>query len=470
MKTTKQTYTGRKLHQEDCPQKAAAEQRGYAGVPVSVRIAEHNDIITDLPADSLLKRILSRDNLNGAYKKVKSNRGAGGVDKMSVDELLPYLREHRVDLLQQIRDGHYKPNPVRRVEIPKEEKGKFRKLGIPTAVDRVIQQAIAQILTPIYEPQFSDSNFGFRPRRGAHDALKQCRKYANEGYVYVVDMDLEKFFDTVCQSKLIEVLSRTIKDGRVLSLIHKYLNAGIIRQGVFERSQQGVPQGGPLSPLLSNIMLNELDKELEKRGHKFVRYADDCMILCKSKRSAERTLTHIIPFIEGKLFLKVNREKTSVAHISRVKYLGYGFYRYKGECRFKVHKKSQKKMMNRLREITQRSKAISKEERPRILKRFIKGWVNYFKLADMKGLLRTVDEWLRRKIRAIYWKQWKKVKTRYRMIRQYNVPEWKVHELANCRKGPWRAALMLNSILTNKEIARQGYITLSSYYEQICEN
>ena len=243
MKTTKQTYTGRKLHQEDCPQKAAAEQRGYAGVPVSVRIAEHNDIITDLPADSLLKRILSRDNLNGAYKKVKSNRGAGGVDKMSVDELLPYLREHRVDLLQQIRDGHYKPNPVRRVEIPKEEKGKFRKLGIPTAVDRVIQQAIAQILTPIYEPQFSDSNFGFRPRRGAHDALKQCRKYANEGYVYVVDMDLEKFFDTVCQSKLIEVLSRTIKDGRVLSLIHKYLNAGIIRQGVFERSQQGVPYG-----------------------------------------------------------------------------------------------------------------------------------------------------------------------------------------------------------------------------------
>ena len=312
-------------------------------MPVSVRIAEHNDIITDLSADSLLKRILSRDNLNGAYKKVKSNRGAGGVDKMSVDELLPYLREHRVDLLQQIRDGHYKPNPVRRVEIPKEEKGKFRKLGIPTAVDRVIQQAIAQILTPIYEPQFSDSNFGFRPRRGAHDALKQCRKYANEGYVYVVDMDLEKFFDTVCQSKLIEVLSRTIKDGRVLSLIHKYLNAGIIRQGVFERSQQGVPQGGPLSPLLSNIMLNELDKELEKRGHKFVRYADDCMILCKSKRSAERTLTHIIPFIEGKLFLKVNREKTSVAHISRVKYLGYGFYRYKGECRFKVHKKSQKK-------------------------------------------------------------------------------------------------------------------------------
>ena len=470
MNVTKQEYKGRKFHKENCPQKVAAEQREYAGVPASVRIAEFNDIIADLPTDSLLKRIISRDNMNAAYLKVKSNRGAGGVDKMSVDELLPYLREHRLSLLQQIRDGKYKPNPVRRVEIPKEERGKTRKLGIPTVVDRVIQQAIAQVLTPIYEPQFSEASFGFRPKRGAHDALKTCQRYADEGYVYVVDMDLEKFFDTVCQSKLIEILSRSIKDGRVISLIHKYLNAGVIRQGVFERSEQGVPQGGPLSPLLSNVMLNELDKELERRGHKFVRYADDCMILCKSRRSAERTLASIIPFIEKKLFLKVNREKTSVAHISKVKYLGYGFYRYKGKCRFKVHKKSLAKMKKRLRAITNRSKAISNEERPLILKRFVKGWVNYFKLADMKNLLRQMDEWLRRRIRAIYWKQWKKVKTRCRMIRRYNLPDWKVHELANCRKGIWRAALMLNQILTNKEIARQGYISLTSYYEQVCEN
>ena len=470
MNATKQSHKGRKLHKEDCPQKVAAEQREYAGVPRSVRIAETRDIIADLPADSLLKRIISRDNMNNAFLKVKSNRGVGGIDKMSVDELLPYLREHRLSLLQQIKDGKYKPNPVRRVEIPKEEKGKFRKLGIPTVVDRVVQQAIAQVLTPIYEPQFSDASFGFRPGRGAHDALKACQKYANEGYVYVVDMDLEKFFDTVCQSKLIEVLSRSIKDGRTISLIHKYLNAGVIQRGMFEKSEEGVPQGGPLSPLLSNVMLNELDKELERRGHKFVRYADDCMILCKSKRSAERTLASIIPFIEEKLFLKVNREKTSVAHISKVKYLGYGFYRYRGECRFKVHKKSLAKMKNRLRAITNRSKAISNEDRPLMLKQFVKGWVNYFKLADMKEMLKQVDEWLRRRIRAVYWKQWKKVKTRYRMIKQYNLPKWKVHELANCRKGIWRAALMLNQILTNKEIARQGYITMTSYYEQVCEN
>ena len=470
MNATKHGTKDRKLHIEGCPPKVPAERGEQAEASAHVRIAEHNDIIANLPADSLLRHVFARDNLNAAYRKVKANRGAGGVDRMSVEELLPYLKERRLELLMQIRDGKYQPNPVRRVEIPKEEKGKFRKLGIPTVVDRMIQQAIAQVLMPIYEPQFSDSSFGFRPKRGAHDALKQCKAYADKGYVYVVDMDLEKFFDNVCQSKLIEVLSRTVKDGKLVSLIHKYLNAGVIRRGVFEKSEKGVPQGGPLSPLLSNIMLNELDKELERRGHKFVRYADDCMILCKSRRSAQRTLESITRYIEGKLFLKVNREKTHVAHIRYVKYLGYGFYRKNGECRFKVHAKSLTKMKNRLREILNRRKATSNEDRPLLLKRFVKGWVNYFKLADMRQTLKSTDEWLRRKIRAIYWKQWKKIRTRYRMIRQYNVPEWKVHELANCRKGVWRAALMLNSILTNKEIARLGYITMTSYYRQVSEN
>ncbi|WP_330389887.1 group II intron reverse transcriptase/maturase [Lachnobacterium bovis] len=322
----------------------SAEQGEYAEVSAHQRITENNDIITDFQTDKLLEKILSNDNLNQAFKKVKSNKGAGGVDGMKVDELLSFLKNNGKQLKQQLLEGKYKPNPVRRVEIPKETKGEFRKLGVPTVVDRVFQQAITQVLSPIYEEQFSENSFGFSPRRGAHDALKQCQANVNDGYVYVVDMDLEKFFDTVCQSKLIEVLSRTIKDGRVISLIHKYLNAGVISRGIFEKTEVGMPQGGPLSPLLSNIMLNELDKELKHRGHRFVRYADDCMIFCKSKKSAERTLENIIPFIEGKLFLKVNRNKTCVEHISRVKYLGYSFYRYRGKCRFRVHPKSIVKM------------------------------------------------------------------------------------------------------------------------------
>jgi group II intron reverse transcriptase/maturase len=283
-------------------------------------------------------------------------------------------------------------------------------------------------------------------------------------------MDLEKFFDTVCQSKLIEVLSRTIKDGRVISLIHKYLNAGVISNGMFEKTDVGMPQGGPLSPLLSNIMLNELDRELERRGHRFVRYADDCMIFCKSKKSAVRTLENIMPYIEGKLFLKVNLEKTKVAHISKVKYLGYSFYRYKGKCKMRVHPKSIAKMKAKLKELTSRSNGWGNEYRALKLKQFIRGWVNYFALADMKQLLRSTDEWLRRRIRAIYWKQWKKIKTRYQMIRKFGMPEWKVHEMANCRKGIWRSAIALNSVLTNKVIVSLGYMSMADYYLKICEN
>ena len=336
-------------------------------------------------------------------------------------------------------------------------------------VDRVYQQAIAQVLSPLFERQFSENSFGFRPNRGAHDALKQCQKNANDGYVYVVDMDLEKFFDNVCQSKLIEVLSRTIKDGRVISLVHKYMNAGVVANGLFEKTEIGVPQGGPLSPLLSNIMLNELDKELERRGHRFVRYADDCMIFCKSRKSAERTLQNILPYIEDKLFLKVNREKTCVAHFSKVKYLGYTFYNYKG-LRFRVHPKSVEKMKKKLRELTDRNNAWSNEHRILKLQQFIRGWVNYFKLADMKQLLRDTDEWLRHRIRAIYWKQWKKVRTKIRKLRSLNLPEWVVCEIANCRKGIWRSALVLNQALTNKEIANLGYMTMTDYYLQVCEN
>lgn len=470
MNVTESRFENRQLHMEDYLQMVSAEQKEYAEVFDYSKITEKSGVITDYWTDNLLDLILRKENLNKAYKQIKANKGSGGIDGMQVDELLPYLRENQETLIQKIRDGRYKPNPVRRAEIPKETKGEFRKLGVPTVVDRVIQQAITQELTPIYEEQFSENSYGFRPKRGAHDALRQCQKNVNEGYVYVVDMDLEKFFDTVCQSKLIEVLSRTIKDGKVISLIHKYLNAGVIANGMFESTETGMPQGGPLSPLLSNIMLNESDKEIESRGHRFVRYADDCMIFCKSRKSAERTLKNIIPFIERKLFLKVNRKKTGVAHISKVKYLGYTFYRNKGKCRFRVHPKSVTKMKDKIRELTDRNNGMSNAKREEKYQQFVRGWVNYFRLADMKKLLRETDEWARRRIRAVYWKQWKKVKTKYRMLKALGLEHWKAKELACSRKGCWRMAQVLNQIFSNKIITKLGYTSMLDYYLVVCEN
>lgn len=470
MNVTESRFKNRQLHIEDYQQMVSAEQKEYAEVFDYGKITEKSGIITDYWTNNLLDLILRKDNLNKAYRKVKSNKGKGGIDGMQVDELLLFLRENQETLIQEIMNGRYKPNPVRRVEIPKENKGEFRKLGIPTVVDRVIQQAITQELTPIYEEQFSENSFGFRPKRGAHDALKQCQKNVNDGYVYVVDMDLEKFFDTVCQSKLIEVLGKTIKDGRVISLIHKYLNAGAIAKGMFEKSEIGMPQGGPLSPLLSNVMLNELDKELERRGHRFVRYADDCMIFCRSKKSAERTLENILPFIEGKLFLKVNRKKTKVAHSSKVKYLGYSFYRYKGKCRFRVHSKSVSKMKDKIRELTDRNNGMSNAKREEKYQQYVRGWVEYFRLADMKNLLKSIDEWARRRIRAVYWKQWKKIKTKYRMLKELDMEHWKAKELACSRKGYWRMAQVLNQIFSNKIIAKLGYTSFLDYYLIVYEN
>lgn len=276
MNVTESRFKNRQLHIEDDLQMVSAEQREYAEGFDCSKITEKSGVITDCWTNNILDLILRKENLNKAYRQVKSNKGSGGIGGMQVDELLPCLRENQETLIQKIRDGKYKPNPVRRVEIPKETKGEFRKLGVPAVVDRVMQQAITQELTPIYEEQSLGNSYGFRPNRGAHNALRQCQKNVNDGYVYVVDMDLEKFFDTVSQSKLLEALSRTIKDGGVISLIHKCLNAGVIAKGMFERTETGMPQGGPLSPLLSNVMLNELDKELESRGHRYVRYADDC--------------------------------------------------------------------------------------------------------------------------------------------------------------------------------------------------
>ncbi len=445
-----------------------AEPEVYAGGQTYIWITENNLTNANQPSGGMLEQILSPTNLNQAYKRVNSNKGSGGVDKMEVDSLLDYLVLHKEELIQSIMEGTYRPNPVRRVEIPKEN-GKMRMLGIPTVVDRVVQQAITQVLSPIYEKQFSNNSYGFRPKRSAHQALNQCKAHITEGYKYAVDMDLEKFFDTVNQSKLIEILSRTIKDGRVISLIHKYLKAGVVVRSKFENTEVGVPQGGPLSPLLSNIMLNELDNELEKRGHRFARYADDMVILCKSKRSAERTLTNIIPYIEDKLYLKVNREKTVVAYISKIKFLGYSFYTMKKEGRLRIHPKSITKMKARIKELTSRSNGMGDATRKEKLKQYITGWVNYFKLADMKSLLLQVDEWYRRRLRMVIWKQWKRIRTRLRNLIKLGIAKYKSWEYANTRKGYWCIANspILSSSITNDRLQQAGYMFFSDYYRKV---
>ena len=478
MNVTKKEIKYRQLHKtsdevfEDYPQIVSAEQKGYVGVYASLRITENNIINTSLLTEELLEQILDRDNLNNAFRKVKSNKGAGGVDGMGVDELLTYLKENQKSLIQSIKDGKYRPDPVRRVEIPKEEKGKVRKLGIPTVVDRVIQQAISQVLTPIFEKQFSDNSYGFRPKRSAHGAMKKCLENADNGYKYVVDMDLEKYFDTVNQNKLIEVLSRTIKDGRVISLIHKFLQAGVIERHTFKETGVGVPQGGPLSPLLSNIMLNELDKELEKRGHKFVRYADDLIIFCKSKKSGHRTLKNILPYIEKKLFLKVNEGKTIVAYVGKVKFLGFSFYKQKSGMKLRVHPKAIAKMKSKIKEYTARNNGWGNEYRIDKLKRYIRGWINYFKVADMKSLLKQTDEWMRRRIRTIYWKQWKRVRTRLKMLKHFGISEGKAWEFANTRKGYWRISNspILSCSLDNQTLGNLGFIFLFDVYQRACVN
>lgn len=455
----------RQLQSEGYLQRVSAEQREYAEACGSLKMTETDSTNTKQQREGLLEQILDRDNLNRAYKQVKRNKGAGGIDGMQVDELLPFLEENQKELVESLREGRYRPHPVRRVEIPKEN-GKTRKLGIPTVVDRLIQQSICQILTPIFEKQFSDNSFGFRPRRSAHDALKRCQTNITEGYRYVVDMDLEKYFDTVNQSKLIQILSETIKDGRVISLIHKFLRAGVMVGGMFEDSFEGVPQGGPLSPLLGNIMLNECDHELERRGHRFVRYADDLLIFCKSQKAAQRTLNNILPYIEGKLFLKVNREKTQVAHVNKVRYLGYSFYICKGEGRLRIHPGSIRRLKDKILEVTGRSNGMEIEVRKSRLNQAIRGWMNYFKLADAKKLIQSLDKWIRSRIRMVTWKRWKKIRTRIDNLKRLGIEEEQARKWANTRKGYWRTAHspILSIALSNESFKRAGYLSLMDCY------
>ncbi|WP_446898693.1 group II intron reverse transcriptase/maturase [Clostridium sp. LBM24168] len=465
MKNTEKCDNSRQLHNEGYLQKDRVELKEYVGAPsISLTLKKQQNAKSRYN-NELLERIVDRNNLNQAFKRVRANKGSHGIDGMNVDELLQYLKETGASLRQSLLEGSYKPNPVRRVEIPKSD-GKKRPLGIPTAVDRVIQQAIAQILSPIFEKKFSDKSYGFRPNRSAHQAILKCKEYMDNGYRWAVDIDLEKYFDTVNHDKLIGLIYEEIKDIRVISLIRKYLQAGVMEKGIFSITRRGVPQGGNLSPLLSNVMLNELDKELEKRGLHFCRYADDCNIYLKTKKAAYRVMASITRFIEEKLKLKVNKDKSKVDRPWKLKYLGFTFYPKKGEMGIRVHQNSVRKLKVKLKEVTGRSNAMSMELRAIKLKQIIIGWINYFKLADMKSTLKTLDEWLRRRIRMCYWKQWKKLKTKHDNLKRLGIDEYKAWEYANTRKGYWRISCspILSKTLSNKHLKKQGFITLTERY------
>lgn len=361
----------------------------------------------------LLEKILEKKNMNEAYKKVCANKGAGGVDGMELEELDGFIRKNWNSIREQIRGRSYKPQPVRRVEIPKPNASK-RKLGIPTVMDRVIQQGIAQIISPMCEPLFSDHSYGFRPNRSCEMAIKDMLMFLNEGYEWIVDIDLEKFFDNVPQDKLMSLVHNIINDGDTESLIRKYLKAGVMVQGRYEKTERGTPQGGNLTPLLSNIMLNELDKELERRGLRFVRYADDCVIAVRSEASAKRVMYSITDWIERKLGLKVNADKTHITRPMNLKYLGFGFWKDSKtkEWKCRPHKDSVQKFKRTLKKLTERRKSMAFAERVKQLNRVIRGWINYFAIGRMKTAMTDIDAHLRTRLRVIIWKQWKVPKKR----------------------------------------------------------
>ena len=415
-----------------------------------------------------LERILSRENLLIAMKRVIANKGSHGVDGMTVYELKQFLQMNWIRIREDIFNNEYKPMPVRRVEIPKSSGG-TRLLGIPTVLDRFIQQAIAQELNLIYDENFSENSFGFRPRRAAKDAIKKAESYINEGYRWVVDIDLEKFFDKVNHDILMYKLSKDIKDKRVLKLIRKYLQSGIMINGIVVSNEEGTPQGGPLSPLLSNIMLDELDKELEKRGHRFCRYADDCNIYVKSKRAGERVMENITSFIEGKLKLKVNINKSAVERPWKRKFLGFTLGIMFGKAYSSISKQSLKKHKDKLREILSRSNPMTLEQRIIKLNQVNIGWINYYGIAKCKGIAVQLDKWIKLRLRMYIWKQWKKVKTRYKNLKKLGLNHYQAIKFANTRKGYWRVAnsAILKTTLTNQFFNDLGLKSLTRQYIKI---
>lgn len=416
----------------------------------------------------MLERILSNENIKTAYKKVCANKGAGGVDGITIQELEEYMQENWKGIKEQIQARTYKPQPVKRVEIPKPNGG-VRKLGIPTVIDRVIEQAITQILTPIFEPEFSDYSYGFRPNRCCEQAIIKLLEYFNDGYLWVVDIDLEKFFDNVPQDKLMSYVGRIIHDGDTESLIRKYLKAGVMENGIYKPTETGTPQGGNLSPLLSNIMLNELDKELESRGQHFTRYADDVVIVVKSKAAATRVMYSITKWIEKELGLKVNATKTKITTPSKLKYLGFGFKNEKEEWKAIPHEDSVSKFKRKLKALCKRSWSVDLTSRIKKINEVTRGWINYFKKGSMKQKLKDIDGHLRTMIRTIIWKQWKVASKREWGLLKLGVPRWVAHKVASW--GDHYQFVALKSVLkraVSKEIlTKRGLVSIYDYYIKV---
>ena len=417
----------------------------------------------------LMAEILAKDNLNAAYKQVVRNKGAAGVDGMACDELLGYLKEHGEEIKDEVKHRLYKPLPVRRVEIPKPD-GSMRKLGVPTVTDRFLQQAVAQVLSPIFEKQFHECSYGFRPGRNAHQAVLKAAEYLNEGYNWIVDLDLEKFFDTVDHDILIALLSRTIQDGSVISLIRKFLVSGVMIGDETEPTELGTVQGGNISPLLANVILNEFDWELDRRGLKFVRYADDCMILVKSRKAAERVLRSVTNYLAQKLHLRVNTSKSKIARPQEVKYLGFGFYCVFKEKKFypRVHPKSVEKLFEKIRKLTKRSWGVGNDYKVRKLNEVIRGWTNYFKIGAMVTAARKADRMIRYRLRMCIWKHWKNPKTRFKRLVQLGVGKENARMAAGnqayariCRSEPICFAI------SNDRLERFGLISMEKYLRKL---
>jgi group II intron reverse transcriptase/maturase len=417
---------------------------------------------------TLWEQIFNRGNLFAALARVEANGGAPGVDGLTVEALRPYLIAHWLEVRAALDAERYCPQPVRRVEIPKPDGG-VRLLGIPTVVDRLIQQAMAQVLTPLFDPQFSAHSYGFRPGRSAHQAIEAAQAYVQDGYEWVVDIDLEKFFDHVNHDALMARVGRVVKDRRVKRLIHLYLISGVMVEGVVVASEEGTPQGGPLSPLLSNIMLDDLDKELERRGHRFVRYADDCNIYVRSARAGERVMNSVKQFIAKKLKLKVNERKSAVARATARKFLGYSFLKRKGAVLRRVAARSLERLKDKLRLLTRRTTG---EPLPALIERvnrLVKGWMVYYRLADTPSIFQELDEWLRHRLRQLLWKRWKRPKTRYRELVARGVPAFAAWEASSSGKGPWRlsASPPVHQALNNAYWRAQGLLSFSDRYQQL---